>query len=58
MSFTTARIIFFIATIAWTISILFPYSRFGVSKRRSLAIKIVMAAIFVGGFITYAVFTT
>lgn len=58
MSFSTARIIFLIATILWVIAILFPYSRFGVSKRRSLAIKIVMTAIFVGGFITYAVATT
>ena len=55
MSYSTARIIFLIATILWVIAILFPYRRFGVTERRSRVIKYVMGAIFVGGFITYAV---
>ena len=55
MSYNTARIIFLIATILWIIALLIPYSRFGVTERRSRVIKYVMGAIFVGGFITYAV---
>lgn len=58
MSFITARIIFIIAGIVWTISILLPYSRLGVTERYSRTIKIVMAAVFFGAFITYAVVTT
>ncbi len=55
MSFITARIIFIIAGIAWTIAILLPYGRLGVTERRSRVIKYVMAAIFLAGFIIYAV---
>jgi len=58
MFFSTARIIFIIAGIVWTMSILLPYSKLGVTERHSRAIKIVTAAIFFGAFITYAVVTT
>jgi len=58
MSFSTARLIFIIAGIMWTISILIPYSRLGVAERHITAIKIAMAAILFGAFITYAIFTT
>ena len=57
MSYNTARIVFLIATILWVIALLIPYSRFGVTERRSRVIKYVMGAIFLAGFITYAVTT-
>ena len=58
MSFTTAKIIFIIAGIVWTISILLPYGKLGVTEKHSRTIKIVMAAILFGAFITYAVATS
>jgi len=57
MSFTTAKIISLIGVVAWIIAILFPYDRFGISKRRSLVIKIAMAGVFLGTFALYAVST-
>lgn len=57
MSFSTAKLFFLIATILWIIALLIPYSRLGVAKEHITAIKIVMGAIFLGAFITYAIST-
>jgi hypothetical protein len=58
MSFSTARIVLIIAGVIWIISMLIPYSKFGVAKRHITVIKVVMTAVIFGALITYAVFTT
>ncbi len=57
MSFSTAKLFSLVATILWIIALVIPYSRLGVAKRHVTAIKIVMGAIFLGAFITYAIST-